>query len=89
MSRWSVAVKAGRVRDGVGVLAKPDTAVSEAGFEGVDIGESPIGSNFPQQRPEVLSGVQFGCVGRQENEPEIVRHGELRRAVPGSAVKNK
>lgn len=71
------------------MLAEPDAALSKAGLEGVDVGESLVGSDFTQQRPEVLSRVQFGCVGRQENELEIIRHGELGRAVPGSAVENK
>ncbi len=82
-------MEAGRARDGVGVLSKPDTALSEAGFEGVDVGEGLVGSDLPQQRPEMLSGVEFRRIGRQESEPEISRYGELGRAVPGSTVKHK
>lgn len=89
MSRWSVAAEASRARDSVRMLAEPDAALSKASFEGVDVGEGLVSGDFTQQRPKVLSGVQLGCVGWQENEPEIVRHGELRRAVPGSAVKHK
>ena len=71
------------------MLAEADAALSEAGLEGVDVGESLIGSNLTQQRPKVLNRVQLGWVGRQESEPEMIRHGELGRAVPGSAVENK
>ena len=85
----AVAVKAGRAGNLIRMVGEPDAALSEAGFEGVDIGESLIGSHLTQQRPKVLSRVQLGCVGRQESEPEVVWHGELRRAVPGSAVEHK
>ena len=71
------------------MLAEPDAAFSKASFEGVDVGESLIGSNLTQQRPKVLSRVQLGCVGRQESEPEMIRHGELGRAVSGSAIEHK
>lgn len=71
------------------MLAEPDTALSEAGFEGIDVGEGLVSGDFTQQRPKVLSGVQLGCVGRQENELKIFGHDQLQRAVPGSAVKNK
>ena len=71
------------------MLAEPDAAVGKASLERVDAGEGLIGSGFTQQRPEVLRGVEFRGVGRQEHEPKVVRHGELRRAVPGSAVENK
>lgn len=89
MSRWSVAVEAGRARDGVRMLAEPDAAFSKASFEGVDVGKGLVSGDFTQQRPKVLSGVQLGCVEWQKNEPEVNRHGELERAVPRSAVKHK
>ncbi len=91
-------MEAGRTGNCVRVLAEPNTAVSESGFEGVDVGKGLVGGDLTQQRPadrpgrcrfvqdEVLSGVELRGVGRQENELEVVRHGELRRAVPGSAV---
>ena len=70
----TVAVKAGRAGNRTGVVAEPDAAFSETRLEGGDIGEGLVGGDLTQQRPEVLSGVQFGCVGRQEHEPEVVRH---------------
>ena len=90
MSRWPVAVEAGRARDGVGMLAEPDTAVGEAGFEGVDVGKSLVSSDLPQQRPadrpgrcrfvqdEMLSGVELRCIGRQKDEPKVAGNVELR-----------
>jgi len=71
------------------MLAEPDAALSEAGLEGIDVGESLVSGDFTQQRPKVLGRIKFGSVGRQESESEIVRHGELGRAVPGSAVDHK
>lgn len=71
------------------MLAEPYAALSEARLEGVDGNEGLVSGDLTQQRPEVLSGVQLGCIGRQENKPKVVRHGEPGRAVPGSAVKHK
>ncbi len=71
------------------MVSKPDTALSKAGLEGVDVGEGLVGGNLTQQRPKVLSRVQLRCVRWQENELEVIWHVELWRAVPGSAVEYK
>jgi len=89
MSRWTIAVEAGRTRDDIGVLAKPDTAVGEARLECVDVGKSLVSGDLPEQRPEVLGGVKFRRVRRQEDESKVAGDIELGRAVPGCAVKNQ
>ena len=68
------------------MLAEPDTALSETGFEGVNSGEGLVSGDLTEQQPEVLSRIEFRGVGRQENKPEIVGDHQLRRAVPGSTV---
>ena len=85
----SVAVKAGRAGNRTEVVGEPDAALSETGLEGVDVGEGLVGGDLTQQRPEALGRVKFWRIGRQEHEPKVVRHGELRRAVLGSAVEDK
>ncbi|CAA9377914.1 MAG: hypothetical protein AVDCRST_MAG93-8961 [uncultured Chloroflexia bacterium] len=70
----AVAVKTGRAGNRTRVVGEPEAAFSETRLEGVDVGKGLVGSDLTQQRPEVLSGVQFGCIGRQEHKPEVVRH---------------
>ncbi len=46
-----------------------------------------IGSST--KRPERLGGLQFGTVGRQVDQPDAVRHGEVGQGVPAGVVEQQ
>ncbi len=39
-----------------------------------------------QQQPDTLGGIEFGAVGRQRREADVVRDGELLGAVPTGLI---
>jgi hypothetical protein len=44
--------------------------------------EVPVGKRLIQDRPEGLGGLQFGRVPGQINQPDPIRHSQVRRGVP-------
>lgn len=58
-------------------------------FEVVDAGEVPVGQCGVGQRPEVLSRLQLGRVGRQEEQVEVLRHAQPRARVPAGAIQDQ
>lgn len=48
--------------------------------------EVAVGERLIQNRPEVLGGLQFGRIPRQVNEPDPIRHGQVRLSVPAGVV---
>lgn len=56
----------------------------------VVVGEDAVGERVvAHELPDVLDGVQFGRVGRQEEQRDILRDDELGRGVPAGAVQNE
>ena len=53
------------------------TAFGEDGAEVVQRGDMPIGDRLIHQRPEMLGGLEFGRVRRQEDEadPRAIAYG--------------
>ena len=55
----------------------------------LEIGESlegAVGERLIQDRPEVLSRLQFGRVPGQVDEPDPIRHDQVGRGVPAGVV---
>src|SRR5215203_1228370 len=55
-------------------------ARGDDGAEFVQRGDMPIGDRLIHQRPEMLGGLEFGRVGRQEDEadPRAIAYGSCR-----------
>ncbi len=58
---------------------------------GIDDGflvvEDPKGKEaLAQKQPDTLGGIEFGAVGRQRREADVVRDGELLGAVPAGLI---
>ena len=51
--------------------------------------EMPVGKRLIQNRPEVLGGLQFGGVWGQVDEPDPIRHNQVRFGVPAGVVELK
>jgi hypothetical protein len=59
------------------------------GHDVLEIGESleaAVGERLIQDRPEVLSRLQFGRVARQVDEPDLVRNSQVGHSVPAGVV---
>ncbi len=41
----------------------------------------------PQKQPDTIGGIEFGAVGRQRCEADVVRDGRLLEAVPVGLIK--
>ena len=56
-------------------------------FQGVKTGEDAVMEGlFPQFVPEVLDRVEFWRIGRQVNQPKVVRQGEGLALMPAGPV---
>ena len=62
------------------------------GDDALEIGkgrEVLVGERLVEDRPEVLGGLKLGGVRGQVDEPDPVRHGQVRRGVPAGVVEPK
>ena len=48
--------------------------------------EVAVGERLIQNRPEALGGLKLGRVPGQVDEPDPLRHGQVRRGVPAGVV---
>ena len=51
--------------------------------------EGAVGERLIQNRPEVLCRLEFGRVPGQGDEPDPIRHNQVRRGVPAGIVEPK
>ena len=51
--------------------------------------EGAVGERLIQNRPEVLCRLEFGRVPGQGDEPDPIRHNQVRRGVPAGLVEPK
>lgn len=59
----------------------------ESALDRIEIGEDVIGEAvFSNRLPQVLSRVQLGTVGRQEDQPHVVRYDQLTGQMPAGLV---
>jgi hypothetical protein len=60
--------------------------VCDSAFQIGEGREVPVGERLIQNRPEVLSRLQFGRVARQVDEPDLVRNSQVGHSVPAGVV---
>ena len=65
------------------------TALGDGGAEFVERGEVPIDDRLVHQGPEVLGGLEFGRIGRQEDQADPVRNCEAFGSMPASVVERE
>ena len=61
-------------------------ARGEDGAEFVQRGDMPIGDRLIHQRPEMLGGLEFGRVRRQEDEADPLGDGQVLGSMPAGVV---
>ena len=62
------------------------TARGEDGAEFVQRGDMPVDDRLIDQGPEVLGGLEFGRIGRQEDEADPVGDGQTFGSMPAGVV---
>ena len=65
------------------------TAFGDDDAEFVERGEVPIDDRLIHQRPEMLGGLEFGGVGRQEDEADPLGHDQTLGSMPASVVEHE
>ena len=73
----------------VGLSGEHAAACGERFIELVESVEMLIGDGFVCQRPEMFGRLQFGTVGRQENEADPLRYRQVRADVPPGAIEHE
>ncbi len=65
------------------------TALGDGGAEFVERGEVPIDDRLVHQGPEVLGRLEFGGIGRQEDQADPVRNREAFGSMPAGVVEHE
>ena len=68
------------------IAIEDPAAVCDRAFQIGEGLEVPVRERLIQDRPEVLSGLKLRRVGGQIDEPDPIRHGQVRRGVPAGIV---
>src|SRR5829696_5048481 len=68
---------------------EPAAALGDDGGELVQRGDMPIGDRLIHQRPETFGGLELRPVGRQEDEADPVRDGQVFGAMPARVVEHE
>ncbi len=72
-----------RVRaDDLRLVLQYDTALDLCGLEIIERAERLIGDTFVGERPQALTGLQFGRIGRQEEQMDAFGHHEFFAGMP-------
>ena len=65
------------------------TALGDGGAEFVQRGEMPIGDRLIHQRPEMLGGLEFGRVRRQEDQSDPLGDNQTLGSMPAGIVEHE
>src|SRR6478672_13515855 len=65
------------------------TALGDGSAEFVERGEMAIGDRLIHQLPEMLRGLEFGRVGRQEDEADPIGDGQVLGSMPAGIVEHE
>jgi hypothetical protein len=79
----------GRGADQVRAGLQGHTALSLGIFQIIDAGEMAIGEDRVGERPEMLSRLEFGRVGGQEQQVEVLGDLYLDAAMPASPIQDE
>lgn len=79
----------GVAANAIGLLLQNAAALALDCLQGRQIVEPPIGQRFIGERPEALSRLQFGRIGRQKEEMDALRDTDLLAGVPAGAIEHQ
>lgn len=79
----------GVLANALGLLLEGKAALCLDLLQGGEVGEADIGERLVGQRPEVLGGLEFGGVGRLDEEMNAVGHLHLLAGMPAGAIKHQ
>jgi hypothetical protein len=75
--------------DALRLALQSDAARGLGVFEVVNRGEMPIGQRGVGQWPQMLRRLEFGGVGGQEEQVDVVGHAQLHAGMPSGAVEHQ
>ncbi len=79
-------MKVGERADHLWLILKHHTTLDLCGFEIVEGAEGSIGDAFISQRPQPLTGLEFGGIRRQEQQMDAFGHHEVRTGMPARSI---
>ena len=79
-------MKVSQRADHLRLVLKQHTALDLCCFQVVEGAEGAIGNAFIGQRPQALAGLEFGGIGRQEEEMDALGHHELFACMPPRSI---
>ncbi len=82
-------VEQGGGADEVGPRLKGDAACGLGVLKVVDGGEMAVGERGVGERPEMLGGLQFGRIRRQEEQVDMLGDAQFAAGVPAGAVQDE
>jgi len=78
-----------RVRaDDLRLVLQHDTALDLCGLEIIERAERLIGDTLVGERPQALTGLQFGRIGWQEEQMDAFGHHEFFAGMPASLIED-
>jgi hypothetical protein len=75
--------------DEIGALLQGDAASGLRILQLLDIAEMAIGEGRVGEGPQVLGGLEFGGVGRQKEQMDMLRHAQPHAGMPAGAVEHE
>ncbi len=79
-----------RVRaDDLRLVLQHDTALDLCGLEIIERAERLIGDPFVGERPQALTGLQFGRIGRQEEQMDAFGHHQFFAGMPACLIEDQ
>ena len=75
--------------DEVGLLLERQAAGSLGIFEFLDVGEVAVDERGIGQGPQMLGGIEFGGIGQQEQQMDVLRHVQSRAGMPAGTVQDE
>ena len=75
--------------DHLWLVLKHDTALDLCSLEIIERAERPIGDALVGERPQALTGLQFGRIGWQEEQMDPLGHHEFLAGMPPSSIKHQ
>ena len=71
------------------LVLKHDTALNLGDLKVVEGPERAVGHTLVGERPQALTGLQFGRIGRQEEQMNALGHHEVFAGMPASLIEDE
>jgi hypothetical protein len=82
-------MKEGVRADDLRLVLQHDTALDLCGLELIERAERLIGDPLVGERPQALTGLQFGRIGRQEEQMDAFGHHQFFAGMPAGLIEDQ